>query len=121
MSSTHDASSVMHVHPNVAICNQPRFTGMQTDTHPDRDTAGPGMLCQGPLYGGGSRNRISSACKGHEKGIPLRIDLVTMILCEHLPQQFSAFGQHIGVALAQLLQEARGALYIGEEQRDGSS
>src|SRR5260221_8754999 len=86
MSSAHDASSVMHVHPNVAISSQHRLTGMQTNTHPDRGTAGPGMFYEGSLYGSGSRNRIGGTSKGDEKRVSLGIDLVTVVLLEHAAQ-----------------------------------
>jgi hypothetical protein len=59
------------------------------------------------LYGGGGRNRISSTGKGDEKCVSLGIDLVTVVLLEHAAQEMPAIGQHVGILLTQLLQEAR--------------
>src|SRR5258708_30405427 len=80
MSSAHDSSSVMHVHPNVAVCSQHRLTGMQTNTHLDRGTAGPGMFYEGSLYGSGSSNHIGGTSKGDEKRVCLGIKHVNIVL-----------------------------------------
>jgi hypothetical protein len=90
VSGTHDASRVMHVHPNIAICSQPWFTCMQTNAHPHRDTVRPGMRCQDSLYGCGSRNPIAGTRKGHEKRVSLGINLETVVLLEHAAQQVPA-------------------------------
>src|ERR1051326_3601620 len=99
MPGTHDAGSVMHVHPNITISSQLRFASMQTDAYPHRDAFGPGMLCENPLNGCGSRNRISGTGKSDEEGIPLGVNFLAVVLHEHLPQQVSAIGQHISIGL----------------------
>jgi hypothetical protein len=43
-----------------------------------------------------------------------------MMLVERYTQKAPALGQHVGVALTQVLEYARRALDIGEKQRNGS-
>jgi len=93
---------------------------MQADPHPDREAFGPGMFCEDSLYGCGSRNCISGTGKGDKEGISLGINLVTIVLLEYAVQRMPTVGQHVGIVLPQLLQEARRVFSIGEEQCNGS-
>ncbi len=93
---------------------------MQADAHSHSDACGPAMLCESPLHGCGCGKRIGSTGKGDEKGIALGVHFVAMVLDEQVPQQVSALGQQVGIALPQPLQEARRAFHIAEEQCDGS-
>src|SRR6266571_3001679 len=93
---------------------------MHTDAHPYGHAFGPGMPGQGPLDSHGCRDGIGGTRKGDEKGIPLGVDLVAVPLPERRAQQPPTLRQYADVALAQLLQEARRALHVSEEQRDGS-
>ena len=112
MARAHDAGSMVYIHADIAICRSLRFSVMQADTHPNRDAFGPGTFCENPLNGCGCGNRIGGTGKGDEEGISLGVNFAPMKLDEQLPQQVSALGQHIGVALPQLLQETRRACDI---------
>jgi hypothetical protein len=70
------------------------------------------------LRGYGCRYGTGGASKGHEKDISMRLDLVTVPVPESRPQKVTALRHYQGIAVAQLLEEARGFLYAGEEQRD---
>ena len=67
-----------------------------------------------------SRDSIYSTHKCHEESVPLRVNFVSIPLLASKTQHLAVLHQHTGVAVAQLLEQARGALDIGEEQRDRS-
>ncbi len=94
---------------------------MQTNAYAHSDPLRPGMSEERALHGHGCCHSIAGTGKYHEKRVSLRIDFVAMVLREGAPQQVATVGQHAGVALAQLLQEARRAFHIAEEQRERSS
>ena len=114
----HDARREMHIHPHVAFGNQRGLSGMQA--HPDTHLHAfrPGVSSKSALCSDRCRDSICSTSKHHEKGIPLRIHLVTMEVEEHATQQVPASRQHFGIAVAQALKQARRPLNIGEKQRD---
>src|SRR5262245_30297385 len=93
---------------------------MQTDAYADGGSLRPGMIGEGTLYGNGSRNSIGGTCEGYKESIPLHIYLRAVALLENRAQQLPEVGHHIGVVLAQLLQEARGSFDVGEEEGNGS-
>jgi hypothetical protein len=100
MSSTHDTSSMMHIHPNIAIGSQHWFASMQTDTYSYRYTFRPHMTGQGVLNSYSRCNRIGGTSKNDEEGISLSVHLVTVVLEEHIPHQAPTIGQYTGILLA---------------------
>ena len=68
----------------------------------------------------GGEHRILRACKRDEEGVALRVDLVAAVRRERGAKQPSVVGEHVGVAVAKLLDEPRRALDVGEEEGDGS-
>src|SRR5437588_12998405 len=99
ISSAHDASSVMHVHPNVAVCSPRRFARMQPNAHAHRGAIRPRVTCEGSLYIYSCRDGIGGTGKGDKEGVSLGIDLVTIVLLEQAAQQVSAIGQHFSIVL----------------------
>src|SRR5215470_17432284 len=78
------------------------------------------MIGEGTLHGNGSRNGVGGTCEGYKESITLHIYLRAVALIENRAQHLPEVGQHIGVVLTQLLQEARGSFNVGEEEGDGS-
>jgi hypothetical protein len=68
----------------------------------------------------GREDRVASAREGDEERIPLRVDLVTSVRSERLAQQPLMFRKHLSVALAQLLEQPRRSLDVGEQEGDGA-
>jgi hypothetical protein len=116
----HDAGGVVDIQTHIPLRSRLRLAGMNADAYLYGDALRPGMGEEHAL----GRNRrfdgIASAGKGHKEGVALGIHLVAVVLLKRGTQQVPALSEHIGVPLAQLLQEARRSLDIGEEQRDGS-
>ena len=78
------------------------------------------MRGKGALGGHGSRDGIGGASEGEEKGVPLRINFIPMILLESGALHLPALSQHTAILLTYVLQQERRPLDIGEEQRDRS-
>src|SRR5437660_2875929 len=92
---------------------------MHTHAYAHHRAFGPGMTSKGVLRGHGCGYRVCSTCEGHEESISLRIYLLATICLERGTQQVSTFGQYVGVALAELLEQRGGSLDVREEERDG--
>jgi len=78
------------------------------------------MAGHGLLHLHGCTDGIGGASEGHEEGISLRVDLVAATRLERGTQEGPTLCQHVGVALAQLLQQLGRPLDVAEEQRDGT-
>ena len=64
------------------------------------------MVGQSMLDGYGCRNRIGSTSKSREESVALGADLLAIVLHDYCTLQVPALLQHVGVMIAQLLQEA---------------
>src|SRR5215469_2793968 len=91
---------------------------MHANAHPHGDALRPGMVGLSTLDGNGCRNRIGGTSKCREDSVTLAADLLAVVLRERRTLQVPALFQHVSVTIAQLLQETRRALYVGEEQCD---
>ena len=120
MTGAHDAGSLMHIKATIAFVEQApaRRCAARCARAPLRRAAR--KRWKAPVESPLPPRRISSTRKGHEKGISLRVNLVTMPSGKDCPQQATTIRQHTGVVLAQLLQEARRALDISKKQSNGS-
>src|SRR5579863_10349848 len=120
MRRAHDAGGVMDIQPHLACCRYGWLARMQPKADPHRDAIWPGMSAERPLHGHGGCHGIAGTGKDHEEGIALCIDLMAMMLREGAAHQVATISQHASVALAHLLQQARRAFHIAEEQRERS-
>jgi hypothetical protein len=69
----------------------------------------------------GGLDRLGRRRERVEEGVPLRVDLHAASLREGLPQHPPVLGERLVVPLrAQLVQQARGTLDVGEEEGDGA-
>ena len=66
----------------------------------------------------GREKRISRARERDEERVSLRIDLVAAVGGESGSKQALVIGQHVAIAIAELLDEPRRPLDVGEEKRD---
>src|SRR5712692_3848761 len=120
MPGAHDAGGVMDIQAHIAFGGKLRFARVYAHADTDRHTCWPGVAGESPLDGHSCREGIGGASKGHEEGVSLRVDLVTVILVECCSQEASTLAEHLGVALAHLLEEGAGSLHVGEEQGHGA-
>jgi hypothetical protein len=56
----------------------------------------------------------------HEERIALRVDLYTAVTSERVPQQAPVLGEHVGVIIAELLQQARRPFDVAEQKCDSA-
>ena len=111
-----DACSAVDVLADVALFGHGRRAGMQPHAHPDRSRGEP-LACR--LCG---RRRSSRCRKRDEEGVALRVDLDTAVRGRGPAHDVPVLRERLGVARRpELVQQARRALDVGEEERDRSS
>ena len=120
VTSTHDVSRTVDIQAHVAFGTCLWLTGVQPHAHADFHPLGPGMSGNRALGLHRRRDGITGTCKGHEEALALRIDFVALTRLERRAQQVTALGQHIGVALSDVLELEHRPLDIAQEQRDRS-
>ncbi len=113
-----DPCSTMYGEPRVATLRRDRLTRVQPHAHLDLGPVGPRMRQQRELALHRREHCLPSAGEGDEEGIALRVDLVTAVGCEGGSQQPLMVGKQFGVALAELLDQARRTLDVREQKRD---
>ena len=110
-----DPRRQMDVLADIALPADVRAPGVQAHAHADR-TGGQRLLA---LAGG--LDRLGRGRERIEERVPLRVDLHAAVARERLPQQPPVVGERLLIRLrAQLVQQARGPLDVGEEQGDAA-
>src|SRR5438105_5078603 len=112
MPGAHDTCGPMHVQAGVAFRGKLRFARVEAHAHMHHRALWEGVADEGTLGSDGCRDRIAGASKGHEEGIPLRVDLMAAMLAECGTQEVSALAQQASIVLTQLLEQLRGSLDI---------
>src|SRR6516164_5821056 len=82
MGNAHNASSVMHVQAYIAFKSKLWFASVQAHAHAHCHPIRPGLGEESTLSSYRCRDRFGGMSKGHEEGIALGVDLVSMILVE---------------------------------------
>ena len=101
--------------PDVALVGQKRRSGVQAD--PDLHLPG----CERTREGGGGHERSRRGREREEEGVTLRVDLDAALVGAGLADDAAVLGERIGVRLgAELVQQLRRALDVGEEKGDGA-
>ncbi len=108
----------MYIDTYIALGTQRWLTGMQAHTHPHAGTFRPGVSGESVLRGYRCGYSVRGTRKSDKEGITPGVYLVAVPALKDVTQQLPALRQHSGVALAQLLEQERGSLDIGEEQCD---
>ena len=113
MSRRGDACSPMDIRPYVPLVCDQRRAGMEPHAHPDR----PSREAPSDRARGFERARCRG--EGDEEGIALRVHFDAVVRRARLSDQSAVFCKRLRVGLsAQLVQKARRALDIGEEEGD---
>ena len=77
------------------------------------------MLGERALRRARGQRGVRRLAKGDEEGVALRVDLLAAVLFECGAQDPAVLGQHLAVPVSQLLEQARRALDVREEEGDG--
>jgi hypothetical protein len=95
------------------------LSGVNPHSNLDLYALRPAVSKERQLRLDGSEHGVPGARESHKKGVPLSVDLVTVMGGECCPQEALVVGEHERVAIAQLLHQARRPLNVREEKRDG--
>jgi hypothetical protein len=114
MACAGDSCAAVDVHPHVVLFGEHGLAGVKAHAHPNR--AGAERILAG-LRGG---NGVRGTREGDEEGVPLRVDLDAAVPLERFAECAPMLGEHVGVVLAELVQEPGRTLDVGEEEGDRS-
>ena len=105
-----DTRALVHVEPDVTLVRQPRLARVQPHAHANR----PAGKCALGVRGGGDGAR--RAGEGDEERITLRVDLDALVVGKRRAELPPMLVQRLPVVVAELMQQPRRALHIGEQQ-----
>ena len=112
--SGRDPRGAVHVDADIPLVGPRGLAGVDPDPHSNGPVCGEGSLCLDRC-----RKRVGRCLERDEERVPLRVDLYATVALEGGSQQVAMLYERLCVALAQLLQQPRGADDVGEQQRDG--
>ena len=117
----HDAGGVVDVEAGVEAVGLHRLAGVEADADPDRLRL-PGVLGERPLAGDRGRDGVARVWEREEEAVALHLHLDAVVRREGLAQQCPVRRQRAHIRLAaELLQHARRALDVREEEGDRAS
>ena len=111
----------MHPNPDITLDAAPRLTRVQPHPHPDLRPLRPRLGEQVTLRVHRRRNRVLRRLERDEERIPLVVDLSPAVRGERRAQNPVMLRQKLRVPGAELLQQPRRPLHVGEEERDGAT
>ncbi len=117
----HDPRGAVHAHPVVAaLLGEVRLAGVQAHAHAQLGALGPVVRRERALTVRGRGGRVARAGEDVEEGVALRVDLLAAVRGERLAEEALVRLEHAAVAVAQLFQQLRRSLDVGEEEGDGA-
>jgi hypothetical protein len=115
-----DPGGPVHVHADVVVSAQDALAGVQAHPHPYPGGGGPLVGGEAALGVDRGPDRPHRAGERHEEGIALGADLHAAARLDGLAHDRRVLVPDRGVPIAQLLQQPRGTLDVGEQEGDGS-
>ena len=107
-----DACAEVDVETDKALVPQLGRARVQSHPHPNGPAVERGLAL------GCRRDRLGRAREGVEERAALGVDLDAAVAGEGVPQYPPVLGKRLRVAVAELVQQPRRALDVGEEERD---
>ena len=115
-----DPGGSMDLEPQILIADQRCLAGVQTNPHPHLPAVGPPIIRQRLLDCGRAGAGIERAVEDDKERIALGTELVAVIRLQRLPLDGVMRQQHLGIAIAELLDQPRRSLDITEIEGDGA-
>ena len=110
-----DPGRAVDVAADVALLGEERRAGVHADRAPGSGPDASARRC------GGCRERGGRGREGEEEGVALRVDLDPALGGARVADHAAVLGERLRVGLgAELVQELRRALDVGEEEGDGA-
>jgi hypothetical protein len=116
-----DTRGPVHREARIAAVARDGLARVKPHANLDLDSGGPLMRAKGELALHRGEERISRARERNEERVALGIDLVAVVSGERRTQQIPMVGEHGRIPAPKLLDEARGALDVREEERHCSA
>ena len=104
------------VEPQVTLLAKRGLARVQAHPHADRGVLGPRVLGVRALRLDGRRDGVASAGEGEEERVALRVDLGPVVAGERLAHEPPVIREHAAVAVAELLEQPRGAFDVAEDE-----
>ena len=103
----------MHVDADVPLVGHERLTRVHSHPHANRPRQrGLCIACR--------CQRLGGAREHDEERVALRVHLHAVVPRESVTQDAAVLGEHLGVLVAQFVQQARRALDVREQEGDGA-
>ena len=109
----HDPCGAVHVGAHVSLFRDDRLARVDADPHPH------GASRQLRLDFSCGCDGVTRAFEREEERVALRVDLDPAVAGERGAHDSAVLREHVGVAVAELVEQASGALDVREEERDG--
>jgi hypothetical protein len=111
-----DARASMDVDADVVVAGDQRFARVEPHPHARLRAARPVMERESGLRVGRSLDGATRVGEGDEEAVALRIHFDAVVAPERLTQQPTVLCENICVVVPELVQQARRALDVGEEE-----
>ena len=95
-----------------------RLTGVDSHAHAHVPSLWPVVLSERALRLDRRQQRVAGATEGDEERVALRVNDAAAVAVECLPQQPLVLGNHLAVAVAQLLEQASRSFDVCEQEGD---
>ena len=119
VSGSHDPRSLVDVEADVLRRGHERLAGVEAHADEELAPLGPGVREEGALSLARCGERLACALKGDDEGVAFVVHLVAAMAHERRAQEPAMVVQRLRVAVdAQLCDQPRGALDVGEEKGD---
>ena len=115
-----DPGGAVDIEAEVFVTDERRLASVQPDAHLNASSLGPGMRLQRELRRRRATAGIQRATENDEERVALGAQLVAAMLGQGFAEHRVMGEQHVGVALAELLDESRRAFDIAEKEGDGT-
>jgi hypothetical protein len=114
-----EAGGAVEAHPEVAAVRELGLGGVDADPHPDLDALRPGLVAVAPLHRNRGGDRVLRPWERDEERLALCVDFVAAVFSDRIADELVMARQHAAVLGAELLEQPRGALDVGEEEGHG--
>ena len=104
--------------PDVPLFADHRLTRVQAHADTQHRSVRPGVRGELSLGRDGCRDRVAGAPEREEERVTLCVHLDAVPVAEFLAEDSAMLGDHVGVLVAEPLQELGRALDVGEDERD---
>ena len=115
-----DARRRVDVDAEVVVASEHALAGVQTHPHPEGSPVAPRVLREAVLSGGRGAHGRGRTRKHREERVALRADLDAVAPRDRGAEDLRVVVLDVPIALTELLEQARGALDVGEHEGHGA-